>query len=126
LIVDTDILIELERGNISVGRCLEDIQDRAISAQTWMEFTYGATNKEHLRRIKQMLVRTGCEVVAIDQGISHKAMSLVEDYALEKNLSPGDALIAATALQRGEALLTLNRKHFKGIRGLDLAEIKHK
>jgi predicted nucleic acid-binding protein len=115
-----DVLIEIERGSRALALAFEAVQERAISAQTWMELVQGARDKAHLRGIKGFLKRAGVEIIPIDQSISHRAMALLEEHALRDGLEAGDALIAATALVRDEPLFTLNRKHFKPVRGLDL------
>ena len=45
---------------------------------------------------------------------------LIDTYALSHGLQPGDALIAATALEHGAAVLTSNAKHFGAVDGLQV------
>ena len=45
---------------------------------------------------------------------------LIKKYSLSHKLSIQDALIAATALDFGFKLFTLNKKDFRFIEGLDL------
>lgn len=120
MIFDTDVLIQIERGVKAVAIAFASQEERAISAQTWMELVQGARDKAHLKGIKSYLKRTGLEIIPIDQSISHRAMYLMEEHSLRDGLGAGDAIIAATALVRDESLFTLNRKHFKSIRGLEL------
>jgi predicted nucleic acid-binding protein len=51
-------------------------------------------------------------------------MFLVERYALSHSVNLSDALIAATAIQHGETLMTGNRKHYSVIPDLDISEFK--
>jgi predicted nucleic acid-binding protein len=120
LVVDTDVLIEIERSNRRIALAFQAVEDKAISAQTWMEWVQGARDKAQLKRIKTFLKKAEIEIIPIDQSVSHRAMYLLEEHGLKDGLRSGDALIAATALVRDEPLFTLNRKHFKPIRGLDL------
>ncbi len=47
-------------------------------------------------------------------------MFLVEEYALSHNMQMADALIAATALDRGITLMTANDRHYRHIDGLEI------
>ncbi|WP_208605414.1 type II toxin-antitoxin system prevent-host-death family antitoxin [Salinicola socius] len=49
-----------------------------------------------------------------------RAMFLVEEYALSHNMQMADALIAATALDRGITLMTANDRHYRHIDGLEI------
>lgn len=124
MIIDTDILIEIERSNSKVTNGFDAVEERAISAQTWMEWVQGSRDRAHLKRIKQFVKDMEIEIVPIDQAISHRAMALIEEHGLKDGLKAGDALIAATAILRGEPLFTLNRKHFKPVRRLELHPTK--
>ncbi|MEZ4808518.1 MAG: hypothetical protein R2815_13730 [Flavobacteriales bacterium] len=46
---------------------------------------------------------------------------ILEGHAKENGVHLADHLIAATAIAHNVPLLTLNAKHFKGIKGLQLA-----
>jgi predicted nucleic acid-binding protein len=44
----------------------------------------------------------------------------MKTYAKSEGLDASDAMIAATAIHEGLKLSTRNKKHFAGIRGLDI------
>jgi predicted nucleic acid-binding protein len=51
-------------------------------------------------------------------------MFLVEDYFLSHSLELGDAIIASTALENQEILLTGNDKHYKFISNMQIQKFK--
>jgi predicted nucleic acid-binding protein len=64
------------------------------------------------------------EVVPLDEGIGYRAAALIEEHALASRLQIPDALIAATALERGEVLATANARHFRAVRKLELKVLR--
>jgi len=48
----------------------------------------------------------------------------MEEYALSTSMSMADALIAATAVEVGDTLLSANRKHYRSVNELDLQMFK--
>jgi len=57
----------------------------------------------------------GLEVVTIDATTGELAGERLRRYRRSHRLELGDALIAASAMQYGERLATLNRRHYPGI-----------
>jgi len=51
------------------------------------------------------------KIIQINENISNRAMFFVEDYFLSHSMELADAIIAATALEYREILLTANDKH---------------
>ncbi len=60
------------------------------------------------------------EQLPVTPAITLRAISLMESLTLSHGLGMGDALIAATALEHGLPLLTLNFKHFVAVEGLTI------
>jgi len=122
VLLDTNILIEVYRGNFEIINTVIKIgqQNIAISDVTKSELFFGARNKDELRIIKKDL--TKLIGISITEDISNLAVQLVEKYCLSHKLSLPDALIAATALQNNIELYTLNVKDFKFIKGLKLVK----
>lgn len=120
ILCDTNILIEFYKNNTKIVLELRQIgvANLSISAITQAELYFGALNKTELRSIKRHLALLN--VFPIDSGISHRFLQLMETYALSHKLSLPDALIAATVLQNGLELYTLNVKDFNFIPGLQL------
>lgn len=48
----------------------------------------------------------------------------MEEYVLAASMSMADALIAATAIEANQSLISGNSKHFKAIQDLDLKRFR--
>lgn len=120
-IVDTDILIDVARGNSDAADCLlqlEKISPLAVSAVTQMELTVGCRNKKELQDLEKFLHRF--QVLKITDQISDCAVDLLQPYFLSHGLLIADGLIAATALIHKESLITKNQRDFRFMAGLNL------
>jgi len=115
ILCDTNIIIEVYKGNDKVINVLEKIGQNniAISDVTCAELLYGARNKKELQMIKKDLKKL--LVFSINEAISSKAINLIEKFTLSNHLNLPDALIAATATHYDLNLYTLNVKDFKYI-----------
>lgn len=123
IIVDSDILIDLSRDEENAVNWIRRHEGRellVISVVTQIELLFGSRDKVHLRTIKSFL--SNFEPLQINEIISLEAASLVEKYCLSHKLHLSDALIAATALEYGLELGTINRKDFRFIDGLRLVD----
>lgn len=109
---DTCILIDYLRGKEEAKARLS--RDRAdglgMSSVTYMELMVGAKNKREVGVIKKAF--KDFEVIEISESISIKAKNLIEKFTKSHGLLIPDALIAATALEFGVPLCTLNVKDF--------------
>lgn len=92
---------------------LEEIGQISVSAITYMEILVGSQPNEEEAT---MLFFDRVSPVTVGQEIAYKAASLVRNYppAFGTDNPRGfpDAIIAATAWERGSALVTLNTRHF--------------
>lgn len=120
MIIDTDVLIWYLRGKASAKTVVEAHIPFAISAVTYMELLQGMRNKEESLRFQKALHYWNVHIIHLDQEISARAMFYVQEYALSHTMQMADALIAATAIQFGETLLTANDKHYKFIPNIQL------
>jgi len=120
MLIDTDILIWIFRGNQKAARMLDGTESRHISAVTYMELIQGARDREELRKIKMFLSDYDFDVLPLSENIGHRASIYVEEYGLGMSVRLADALIAATAVEHNLTLITGNRKHYRPIRDLDL------
>jgi predicted nucleic acid-binding protein len=120
MLIDTDVLIWMTRGHAGAAAKLQTMVPWRISAVTYMELVQGCRNKDELMRIKTGLALCQTEILPVSAAVSNRAMQLIDTYALSHSLQLGDALIAATALEHGLAVLTANTKHFSPIGGLHI------
>ncbi|MDZ4694350.1 MAG: hypothetical protein SGI86_04320 [Deltaproteobacteria bacterium] len=51
-------------------------------------------------------------------------MIYVEEYGLSSNVRAADAIIAATAVENSQPLITSNVKHFKAIKEIELVTFR--
>jgi predicted nucleic acid-binding protein len=112
VIFDTNILIEIYRGNESIKNDIykHDFENIYISDITSAEFLVGARDKKELARIvKSLKFYTS---IPINASISNLCVSLCEKYSLSHKPSIPDLLIASTSIYYKIPLYTLNKKDF--------------
>ena len=124
LLIDSDVLIWVARGNTSAIKKLQASPNWRISAVSYMELAQGCRDKAELKAIQKAFLYEAGDVLAITQPISDLACTLVEKYALSHSVHLADALIAATAMTHAMPLLTGNSKHFSAIKGLEIEVFK--
>lgn len=115
MILDTDVLIWYLRGNERARVAVENAIPFSISVVTYMELVQGMKSKDELRVLQRHIQKWETEILQIDENISSRAMFYVQEYALSHSMMLADALVAATATQNGETILTGNDKHYKFI-----------
>ena len=120
VLVDSDVLIEVNRGKNAeiLARWSELSESDSVvlySPVSVTELWHGARPGDYpvLRRLFDSL---GC--VPIDHQTAQRAGNYLREYRRSHNVGLGDALIAAAAVEHGALLWTRNRKHYpmKGIR----------
>lgn len=114
VLTDSDILIEVSRGRdkTMVSQWLELGQSDALilySVISAAELWAGARPAEHaaLDALFDALV-----CVPIDAALGRRAGEYLRRYRKSHAVELGDALIAASAVERGARLWTRNRKHY--------------
>ena len=120
-IVDSDILIDVARGDSDAINCLlrlEKTSALAIGAVTQLELIVGCRNKTELQDLEKFLRRY--QILKITNQISDRAVELLKQYFLSHGLLIADGLIAATALVHNEAFITKNQRDFRFITDLNL------
>jgi len=120
MIVDTDVLIWVLRGNLKAARAVDAVAGRAVSVVNYMELLQGCRDKGEIRTIKSFLADLGFRMLPLTENIGHRALIYMEEYGLPAGLSLADALVAATAIEHGEQLLTANRRHYRPISELEV------
>lgn len=113
VIFDTNILIELYRGNNLIKEQVLAIDYNIfyISSISVAEFLAVARNKEDMAIISQQLDKYTHLPIPVE--ISNLFLMLFQKYNLSHKPGIPDTLIAATALYYGLPIFTLNKKHFQ-------------
>jgi predicted nucleic acid-binding protein len=114
VLTDSDILIEISRGRDKtvVAQWLELGQSDALilySAVSAAELWAGARPSEHTA-LDALFDALLC--VPIDAALGRRAGEYVRRYRKSHAVELGDALIAASAVEKGATLWTRNRKHY--------------
>ncbi len=122
ILCDTNIIIEATRQREPVLSAFELLlPDRvALSVVTVAEIIRGARNQLELQTLLRRM--TQLEILHVSESISRLSIELMTRYRLSHHLDFADALIAATALEHGLPLFTLNRKDFCYLPGIHLYE----
>jgi len=115
VIIDTDVLIWYLRGNANAEKVIQENLPFNISLVNYLELIQGMRDKNELRVLQKQLRKWATRIIQINASISTYSMFLVENYFLSHSLETGDAIIAATALETNEVLLTANYKHYSFI-----------
>ena len=118
ILLDTNIFIEIYRGNTDIASMVDDMPEIAVCDMVRAELFYGARNKHELNEITADLEEI--TVLFLSSQISEMAVNLVKTYCLSHRLEFADALIAATAIFYNAELFTLNKKDFSYIPNLKL------
>ena len=119
MLFDTDVLIWALHGSAKAAKEIDDDDSRFISAVNYMELMQGARNKREQTLIKQFLATLDFTFLPITEAISHRALILIEEYALKSGIQLADALVFATACENSLTLCSANQKHFRSIALLD-------
>ncbi len=120
MLVDTDVLIWHLRGYASAARRLDQRGALVLSAISYLEVLQGIRNKAELVAVKKMLDKRHATLLPVTEAITLRAVELMENLSLSHGLQMGDALIAATAVERRLKVLTANVKHFGAVEGLEV------
>ena len=120
MLIDTDVLIWLFRGRESARRAVERVDRVELSAITYMELVQGMRDKGELRLFRRTVHDRTWTVLPLSENVSHRAILYVETYALSHGLQLADALIAATAVESGVAMMTANTKHYRPVPDVEL------
>lgn len=120
MLIDSDVLVWLTRGNLPAAQRLHAIGPWRISVVTYIELAQGCRDKAELARLKKGLAARRTEIMPITPAISSRAADLIDALALSHGMRLADALIGATSIEHGLTLVTGNVKHFGAVSGLQL------
>ncbi|GHV67625.1 ribonuclease VapC [Spirochaetia bacterium] len=124
MLIDSDVLIWYIRGNKKAQMAVNNNIPFKISVINYMEVIQGMEDKKELKLFQKYLKKWSVEIMQINENISTRAMFLVEDYFLSSSLELGDAIIASTALENQEIVLTGNDKHYKFIPNIQIKKFR--
>ncbi len=121
ILVDTDILIKLFRGDKKIKILMDTHEGSlAVSIVTYFELLTGLKTKQRIIDLNKQM--RAYEVIHLSELISKKSLSIFQKYITTHHLFPADTLIAATAIENGLHLLTDNAQDFAFIKELQLFE----
>lgn len=128
VLIDTSVLIEIERGRVDLDAAIGD-EDRAISSITASELLHGvhraADSRVRARRhafVERIL--SALEPLPIDLRVARAhAVAWAELDASGTRIGAHDLWIAATALAHGYAVATANTRDFARVPGLDVIAV---
>jgi predicted nucleic acid-binding protein len=117
-LLDTSILIGILRGQVSARSWVDALAlpTRHVSVISSAELLAGCRNQREQRTVEREL--NLYNVVWIDESISQAALDFYRRFHLSHGVGFLDCLIAATALQHGLRLATLNLRHFAMLPGV--------
>ena len=122
ILLDTDVCIEILRGNQSVmDKRMQTDEQMAVSFMTVGELNYGAEKSRNPERNRRLVVEFLLSVVVInsDNIIMQQFGRIKAGLAANRTpLADADVLIAATALTKCSKMISGNLKHFSKIDGL--------
>ncbi|MEI6745790.1 MAG: type II toxin-antitoxin system VapC family toxin [Methylococcaceae bacterium] len=121
VLCDTCAIIDFmnERNDV-LSRLLENKTTLFINSIIEMELLQGARNKNELKAIEKKLY--SFRLLDMQQTIFDLATDYIRTYRLSHGLSLPDAVIGATAIYYQIPLFTYNRKDFKFLPEIQLAD----
>ncbi len=119
MIFDTDIIIWIQRGNVKAAKRVDSARERFISVLSYMELLQKAENRKQHSTIRSFLRELEFSVLPLTEKVGHRALIYVEEYTLSHGISANDAIIAATAVENAQTLVSSNAKHYRPIKDLD-------
>ncbi len=120
MLIDSDVLIWFLRGHPKATVRLAMLDQWQISIITYMEVAQGCQSKAQLVQTKHGLALRKTQIVPVSANIGQLAADLLDAWAQSHGLRLADALIAATAIEHNQTLLTANKKHFAMISSLSI------
>jgi predicted nucleic acid-binding protein len=132
LIVDTSVLIDAERKKKTLAEVLTALPDSgevAVSALSLSELAEGIVRaRDAASRLSRQIfldwLQDGVVVIPLESELAIAAGRLNGELRRRgTTIGLADVIIAATALDLGYGVATLNAKHFKYVPGLEVVEL---
>lgn len=120
MILDTSVLVSVERGRSKLDLLINDDDDVSIAAITAAELWVGVALADRRRRpkratfVEQVLATIPVDDYDLEVARAHADL-LVESRQAGRARGAHDLLIAATAVARTRELVTLDRAGFEGL-----------
>ena len=127
ILVDTSVVIDYLRQRDKGGSLCESVFIDAnyqvvLALVVLTELWSGKSMLEKEEEGFVVRLVEGCEILIPNIEIAKKAGVILRENDYKKNFP--DAEIAATAVVENLPLLTLNKKHFEGIKGIEFWELE--
>lgn len=125
-VLDTDVCIEILRGNPRVLERRQASPDRA--ATTWItacELAYGAANSRHPDQNQTLVTEFLSTLPILDLSLPSALLFGQHKARLRRNgasVADADLMIASIALAQGATLVTGNIRHYDRFEGLPLED----
>lgn len=127
MIEDTTFIIDLLEGDDRAVELLDLVEaerrPEKVSAITVLELYEGIRRSEMPESEKRRVVSVldSKQVVPADHGIMRRAGTISGDlFDAGTPIDREDCIVAATAMQEGEPVVTRNEAHFRRIEGIDV------
>ena len=127
ILIDADILIEAERGSFNLDAWLESHGDAEfrLAAITMAELWHGVeratgTHRARRRRFLESVFALFEPVAYTAMTAFHHARLWAELESAGKMIGAHDLILAAIAMERGDAIATFNERHFKVFKDLSI------
>lgn len=123
--LDTSVLVAVERGRAQLDELIDDDDDVSISAVTAAELWVGVELADARRRprratfVEQVLATVPVEDYDLETAMVHAGL-LADARRAGRPRGAHDLLIAATSIARRHELVTHDRRGFEDIEGLTI------
>ena len=122
MVIDTGVFIQHLRATIKERTVLYNLptdQELCVSSVTVYELYMGATDPQKQGHVATLL--NGLKVLPFDDAVAKQAATIFHELKKVNQLIEfRDIFIAATAKTNQLPIVTLNKKHFQRIQGLQL------
>lgn len=120
-IVDTDVLIDIQRGHPPAVAWFAGLTELpAVAGFVVMELVQDARNANEVRKALKLVAPF--QVIWPTEADCARALSDFAAYHLSHGLGLLDALIAACAVGQSASLCTFNAKHYRVVPGLSIVQ----
>jgi len=124
IIIDTDILIWILRGDENIKRRFTELvlETKGYVFITPVQIAEIYTGIKEKEKIKTENFLESFNIINIDKRIGKIAGEFINKYGKSHNVTMTDALIGAAAKVNGFKLWTLNKKHYSMFEGNEFLE----